>query len=1025
MISRWQDDFRQLGLTSVLAVGTILADSGNYAKSQIIPDETLGTESSLVTPNTNINNFPADQVDGGAIRGANLFHSFREFNIAESQRVFFTSPTGIENIFSRVTGTNSSKIMGTLGVNGAANLFLLNPNGIIFGPNAKLDLRGSFLGTSASSIKFADGVEFSATKPSGSDLLTLNVPIGLQYGQVAGRILVQGQGNELKIDPNTGKILEVLQTGGLKVQPGQTLALLGGEVVLEGGSLNAESGQIALWSMQGEGVVTLTPTGSGWRFSSEGVQNFQNILLLQAAALNISGANGGNIQIQGRQVKVQDGSFILSLTQGQTSGGTIDIRASESIEASGNAPSNGEASVVLTETKDVGRAGDVVINTAKLILRDGAQISSGTFSQGNGGSIIVNASESVEATGIDRNGNFASGLFASTQSSGNGGIVEVTTGRLILRDGGKLGATTFSDGQGGKVFANVSGLIEATGIEPQSEILRPSGLFASSVGKGDGGTITINANKLLLQEGAEVSVTSFKEGSGGKAFINTLESVEVVGFGSGLKAATVTTGEGGTIEVITGRLIIGQGASIATTSFEQGRGGNVFINASDSVEVMGGGRLTAQAEGTGDSGTVTVKTRRFVAQNGANILAAAFADGNGGSINIEASDIELMGVANNGLPTILFAATRGNGDGGEINIKTDRLIVRDGAQLGAGTFSSGQGGNVFIEASESIELIGAVPQIPNRPFFRDQSGQKFPSGLFTGSQGTGNAGNLTVKAQRLILRDGAEISVNNQGIGDAGNLEVTARNLSLDNQAVLSATTTSGQGGNMTLKIDDVLLLRRNSQISTTAGIDRSGGDGGNISIDSTFIIATPNENSDITANAFQGRGGNININAVSIFGLAQRPSTPPNNTNDIDASSQFGLTGNITINTPDVDPSSGLVQLPNSFTDASQQIVSSCNPGSAARRSSFTVTGRGGIARSPIEPFQSEVSTARWITLDTINTEQSSNVIDKSSQSSPDKIVEAQGWIFDKKGNVSLVAQIPNINTRGLSVSSGVCSTK
>lgn len=116
------------------------------------------------------------------------------------------------------------------------------------------------------------------------------------------------------------------------------------------------------------------------------------------------------------------------------------------------------------------------------------------------------------------------------------------------------------------------------------------------------------------------------------------------------------------------------------------------------------------------------------------------------------------------------------------------------------------------------------------------------------------------------------------------------------------------------------------------------------------------------------------------------------------------------------------MVQLPDNLTDASQQIVSSCNPGSSAKRSSFTVTGRGGIARSPIEPFQGEVSTARWITLDAINTDQNSNVINEILPSSPPKIVEAQGWIIDKNGNVSLVAEVPNINPRALSVSSSSC---
>ncbi|MEA5552679.1 filamentous hemagglutinin N-terminal domain-containing protein [Anabaena cylindrica UHCC 0172] len=1175
--SSWCWRFRLASLIAVCAAYTASAD---LAKAQITSDSSLGTESSMLTPNVSIDGLLADQVDGGAIRGTNLFHSFREFNIGNGQRIFFANPGGIENIFSRVTGTNPSTILGTLGVNGGANLFLLNPNGIIFGSNARLDLRGSFLASTAQSITFNDGIEFSTTNPSTPPLLTLNVPTGLQYGQNPGRILVQGQGNELRINQDTGEVLEVNRTGGLEVKPGQTLALAGGEVVLEGGSLSAESGRVEVWSVQGEGLVGLTPINPGWELSNQSVQNFQEIRLSQTAAIDTSGAGGGNIQMQGRRVLLQDGSSILSLTRGQGSGGTISIRASDSIEASGTA-SNGEASLFLTETTGLGKAGDVEINTGKLILQNGAQVSSSTFDQGSGGKIIVNALDLVSATGVAETGSFASGLFSvASDSTGNGGSVEVTTKRLILQEGSQVSATTFSQGRGGNVLVNASESVEAIGIAP----IGPSGLFAASDSTGEGGTVEINTGKLILQDGGQVSATAFNQGNGGDVLVNARESVEAIGidqngiFFSGLGVQTQGTGNGGRLEINTGKLILQDGAQVSAATFNQGNGGNILVNARESVEVIGidqngtfpsrltaqtfgtgnGGRveintgklilqdggqvnsrttsagsggdvlvnakesieaiaqkgrfissleaqtsgigkggtvivntgslvlldgarvtastsnqgqggtvivntgslvlldgarvttstsnqgqggnilvnasevvaagfgsgLRAQTQGSGDGGTVTVNTGRFIASQGAQTLAAVFENstGKGGNINIQATEIQLTGTSDNGDPTIVFATTRGEGNAGEITIDTAQLIVQDGAQIGVGTFSSGQGGNLFIKASDSVELIGTVPQVPNRPFFRDQSGQQFPSGLFTGSQGIGTAGNLRIETDNLTLRDGATIGVNNQGLGDAGNLEVEARNLLLDNKAVLSATTTSGQGGNIMLQIDEILLLRRNSQISTTAGIDQAGGDGGNILIDSGFIVAVPNENSDITANAFQGRGGNININARSIFNWEQRPSIPANNTNDIDASSQFGLTGTVTVNTPDVDPSRGLLELPDNFIDVSQQIVSSCNPGNAARRSSFTVTGRGGIARSPIEPFQGEVSTARWITLDAIDVHQNNNVINESLQSPPPKIVEAQGWIVDKNGTVSLVTQVPNINPRGLSISSGSC---
>ncbi|MDB9379358.1 beta strand repeat-containing protein [Nodularia sphaerocarpa] len=723
---------------------------------------------------------------------------------------------------------------------------------------------------------------------------------------------------------------------------------------------------------------------------------------------------------------LQNGAQVSSSTFNQGSGGKIIVNASELVEATGIAETGKFASGLFSVARqNTGEGGRVEVTTKRLVLRDGGQVSATTFSQGRGGNVLVNASDSVEAIGIASIG--SSGLFAASVSNGEGGTVEINTEKLILEDGGQVSAATFNQGTGGNILVNASKSVEVIGIAQNGNVA--STLAAQTRGTGNGGTVEINTERLILQDGGQVSATTFNQGSGGNILVNASKSVEAIGqngsFVSGLLAQTRGIGNGGTVEIKTQKLILQDGGRVTATTFNQGRGGNILVNARESVTAIGfGSGLRAQTQGAGDGGTVTVNTGRFLASKGAQTLAAVFQNskGQGGNINIEADEIQLTGTSDNGDPTIVFATTRGEGDGGEITINTARLIVQEGAQLGAGTFSSGEGGNVLIKASDSVELVGTVPQVPNRPFFRDQSGEQFPSGLFTGSQGIGTAGNLTIETDRLTLRDGAEIAVNNQGGGDAGNLEVLARNLLLDNKGVISATTTLGQGGNIILQIEELLLLRRNSQISTTAGIDLAGGDGGNISIDSGFIVAIPDENSDITANAFQGRGGNININARSIFNLEQRPSIPLNNTNDIDASSQFGLTGTVTVNTPDLDPSRGLLQLPENFTDVSQQIVSSCNPGSSARRSSFTVTGRGGIARSPIELFQGEVSTARWITLDTINQHQISHLIHESLASSTPQIVEAQGWIFDNNGNVSLVAQLPNITSGGLSVSSGVC---
>ncbi|MDY7005450.1 MAG: filamentous hemagglutinin N-terminal domain-containing protein [Cyanobacteriota bacterium] len=173
------------------------------AIAQLLPDDTLGEENSVVTPNVNIKGIESDRIDGGAQRGGNLFHSFQEFNVQRGRGVYFSNPDGVANILTRITGSNTSNILGTLGVLGNANLFFINPNGIIFGPDAKLDIGGSFYGATADSILFENGFEFATSNPQAPPLLTVNVPMGLRLPENPGSIQVEGRGHNLSLDPDT------------------------------------------------------------------------------------------------------------------------------------------------------------------------------------------------------------------------------------------------------------------------------------------------------------------------------------------------------------------------------------------------------------------------------------------------------------------------------------------------------------------------------------------------------------------------------------------------------------------------------------------------------------------------------------------------------------------------------------------------------------------------------------------------------------------------------------------------------
>ncbi len=245
---------QKASIKSILSLCLITAFSlSSPVQAQITPDNTLGTEASQLDPNVLINGALGDKIDGGATRGINLFHSFSEFNIQDGQRVYFANPTGVENILTRVTGGNASNIFGTLGVDGAANLFLINPNGILFGENAQLDVQGSFVGTTANGVQFGNQGNFSATNPQAPPLLTIN-PSALLFNQLnQGGITNQSQA-PAGINPVGQNVT------GLRVADGQNLLLVGGNINLDGGAIRAYSGNIELAALAAPGTVGLNIT---------------------------------------------------------------------------------------------------------------------------------------------------------------------------------------------------------------------------------------------------------------------------------------------------------------------------------------------------------------------------------------------------------------------------------------------------------------------------------------------------------------------------------------------------------------------------------------------------------------------------------------------------------------------------------------------------------------------------------------------------------------------------------------------
>jgi large exoprotein involved in heme utilization and adhesion len=409
--------------------------------------------------------------------------------------------------------------------------------------------------------------------------------------------------------------------------------------------------------------------------------------------------------------------------------------------------------------------------------------------------------------------------------------------------------------------------------------------------------------------------------------------------------------------------------------------------------------LFVQTQGEGDAGNLTIATEQLLVRDGAQVSASTRSTGKGGTLSVTASTtIELIGISVDGrFGSGLFAQTQGEGNAGDLTIATGRLLVRDGAQVSAGTFSTGEGGTLSITASDTVEVIGT------------SANGRVPSRLTVQTSGTGNARDLTIATEQLTIRDGAEVNVSSTGTGNAGVLRVEADTIRLDNQGKISADT-SGGGGNINLSTGN-LILRRGSSISTDArGRDITGG---NITIDTDNLVAVPKEDSDITAKATESFGGRVIVNAFGIFGTQFRPQDTP--LSDITASSALGpqFNGVVQLNTPGIDHSRGLANLPAEVIDASNQIAQACGTrGAEAGKNEFIVTGRRGMPSNPHEPLSSDepledIHPPAEFSSSRNSKPNARRIVTPQSVTSNAKppIVEAQGWMINDKGQVVLTA--------------------
>jgi filamentous hemagglutinin family protein len=849
LLGRWGV---RLGLAGVVVGGAITSLSfvnafGSTALAQVVADPTLG---SVVTDTGG----GVQTITDGTRQGNNLFHSFQQFSVPTNGTAFFNNALDIQNILTRVTGSSRSEIDGLIRANGAANLFLLNPNGIIFGQNARLNIGGSFVATTANSINFADGVQFSVTPGAGAPLLTVSVPLGLQFGTGAGEIVNRANG------------------AGLQVGAGRTLGLIGGNVNLEGGRLTARGGRIELGAVATPKVVGISPDNSGFRFSFPTDLALGDISLIantsvsppRPTLVDVRAGSGGSIAVNARNLNLFGGSeLVAGIGQGLGSfgavAGDIEINAQGliSIDGTGQFPDGVFSSGIFNNVNrsSTGKGGNINIKTGSLSLTNDGAIAASVFGIGDAGSVNITARDGVS---LDNSTIFSR---VRTTGRGNGGNITIQARSLSLSNGAVLTASTLGQGDAGNVLLRVDNSLS----------LVNSDIFSSVAdgAVGNGGTIDIKAGTLSLRDGAQIigslerasGVLPGGRGNGGKVVIDVRGSFSASGSNNRGNPSAVFTrvgsgavGKGGNVEIKAGELLLDNGARIDASTLGTGDAGNVLLRVDNSLSLVDSNifsNVTAGAVGNG--GTIDIKAGTLSLRDGAQILASLEdattrlpgGRGNGGRVTIDVRDsFSASGRNTDGFPSGVFTSVGSGavGKGGTIDIKAGTLDLSDGARLTTATFGTGDAGNVNITSDGRVTL--------------DRSSRILS---FVGGGGKGQGGDINIAARSLSLNDESSLIASTLGQGNAGNIQINVADfLTASRGSTLETDSFStGSAGNITITAGGRVAFDAAGNERITSGI-----------FGRLQQIQEPlpdNPNGQIPQIPSNRRGGDINIKARSL----------------------------------------------------------------------------------------------------------------------------------------------------------------
>jgi len=817
--------------------------------AQVVLDGSFGAEGPLTGPDYLVT------ADLGLQVGPNLFHSFSEFSLANPESAMFSGPAEVDTILSRVTGTQASSIDGSLGTTIAgANLYFINPRGVIFGQNAKLDVSGSFVVSTADHLTLEDGGRFDVTQPDQSVFTSAPVEA---FG------FLDGDASAIEIHSSE-----------LEVDAGQHLSLVGGDIIQEGGRLAVSEGALQMLSAASAGEFTLPDESSGEDGTPPEGAVLGEIHLSQRAEVNAAGSGPSTVWIRGGQLVMEEAD-IQHVNDGAGDGGRIDVAVSNDLrllEGSGIVGSTAQAgqgamlviqaqtvraesgSRLATEATETatGRGGDLILTTGSLELVDGSSVLSSTRGAAQGGRIHVLA-DTMEVDALAKD--VDTGVVARSSGDspeGRAGDVLVEAQDMRLYDGGEVSATTLGLGDAGNVHV-VAGdlLVDAVHnyVPDDPADVLSTGVFSRSASPaegGRGGNVTVEAVGMTIL-GGELSVSTRGAGDAGSLRVEADQlSIDGQGMATGLFAQSLSedqSGDAGDLIVEARQIEIINEGRIQVSTFGPGNAGTLTVKADD-ILIDGHERsfewgtlvgILAQSvhEGAGgDAGAMVVEAQRLSILTGGGIGASTAGLGHGGDLTVRANEIFIDG---EGEATGIFANSYNpdaGGPAGDVRVEAGQLEVYDYGQISAGTWGAGQGGNLTVTADEIYLDDGPTPR---DPFWDSQTG------IFANSLGgTGDAGNLNIDARQLDVESGASISASTLGAGDGGVLNIQADEMRLNGTGKYSWVAANsvqfnngGDAGDLIIDAGD-LTLTGWSQIS---GVTYGSGNAGNLTVRADDIL--------------------------------------------------------------------------------------------------------------------------------------------------------------------------------------------